>query len=72
MKHQFKTNINCGGCVASITPHLNANSEIKNWEVDTANPQKVLTVETDTLSHEVIQEIVNKAGYRAESLQQAS
>ncbi len=68
MKYQFKTNINCGGCIASITPKLNANTDIKNWEVDTTNPQKVLTVETDTLSDEAVREIVNKAGYKAEKL----
>jgi len=70
MKHQFKTNINCGGCIASITPHLNANNEIKSWEVDTANPQKVLTVETDSLSEQAVREIVNKAGYKAEKVSQ--
>ena len=70
MKYQFKTNINCGGCIASITPHLNANTNIKSWEVDTANPQKILTVETDNLSDEAVREIVNKAGYKAEKLSQ--
>jgi len=70
MKYKYKTNINCGGCVASITPHLNANANIKSWEVDTANPQKVLTVETDTLSDEAVREIVVKAGYKAEKLSQ--
>jgi len=70
MKYKYKTNINCGGCVASITPHLNANAKIKSWEVDTANPQKVLTVETDTLSDEAVREIVVKAGYKAEKLSQ--
>lgn len=70
MKYQFKTNINCGGCIASITPHLNANTDIKSWEVDTANPQKVLTVESDYLSDEIIREIVIKAGYKAEKLSQ--
>jgi len=69
MKYQFKTNINCGACIATVTPHLNANTDIKSWGVDTANPQKVLTVESDTLSDETIREIVNKAGYKAESLQ---
>ncbi len=68
MKYQFKTNINCGGCVASITPYLDANNNIKSWEVDTANPQKVLTVETDNLSDEGVREIVKKAGYKAERL----
>lgn len=38
---KLKTNINCGGCIASVTPFLNANPNIKKWEVDTNNPQKV-------------------------------
>lgn len=70
MKHQFTTNIMCGSCIAKVTPHLNANTNIKSWEVDTANPQKVLTVETDNLSDDNIQEIVKKAGYKAETLSQ--
>ena len=70
MKYKYKTNINCGGCVASVTPHLNASNDIKSWEVDTANPQKVLTVETDNLSDEAVREIVVKAGYKAEKLSQ--
>lgn len=39
MIYQFKTNINCGSCVASVTPHLNANKELKSWEIDTLSPQ---------------------------------
>lgn len=70
MKYQFKTNINCGGCVAAVTPHLSANKEIKHWEVDTKNPQKILTVETDLLTGDKVKEIVEKAGYKAESLNQ--
>lgn len=68
MKYQFKTNINCGGCIAAVTPFLNGNSEIKHWEVDTQNPDKVLTVETGDISADKVKEIVNKAGYKAEQL----
>lgn len=68
MKYRFKTNIMCGSCIAKVTPYLNANNEIKNWEVDTQNPNKVLTVETDNLSDEMIREIVRNAGYKAEKL----
>jgi copper chaperone len=70
MKHQFKTNIMCGSCIAKLTPYLDADNEIKSWEVDTANPQKVLTVEAENLSDENIREIVKKAGYKAETLSQ--
>ena len=70
MKYQFKTNINCSSCVAKVTPYLDANNEIRHWEVDTQNPQKVLTVETDKLTDEMVKEIVINAGYRAENLKQ--
>lgn len=69
MKHEFKTNINCGGCVAAVTPHLNAAKEIKSWKVDTQNPNKVLTVETDGLGEAEVSALVQKAGFKAEKLQ---
>jgi copper chaperone len=70
MKYQFKTNIMCGSCIAKVTPYLNANNEIKNWEVDTQNPNKVLTVETDNLNDEKVREIVQQAGFKAEPINQ--
>ena len=67
-QYQFKTNINCSGCVARVTPVLNGNEKIKDWKVDTDNPQKILTVETESLNEEQIKAIVQKAGYKAEDL----
>ncbi|MBL7972197.1 MAG: heavy-metal-associated domain-containing protein [Prolixibacteraceae bacterium] len=63
---KFKTNVNCGGCVANVTPHLNQVKGIEKWEVDTANPQKVLTVETPGLDPEVVIDTLKTAGYKAE------
>jgi copper chaperone len=60
---QFKTNINCSGCVARITPKLNEAKGIVTWKVDTEDPHKVLTVQTDNLSGESVMEIVKKAGF---------
>ena len=68
MKHQFKTNIMCGSCIAKVTPYLNENSDIRHWEVDTQNPHKILTVETDNLTSEMVKEIVIEAGYKAEPI----
>ena len=65
---QFKTNINCGGCVAKVTPHLNKETEIKNWKVDTANTRKILTVETENLSAKEVMQVVSKAGFKIEEL----
>ena len=65
---KFKTNVNCGGCIATITPHLNQVKGIINWSVDTSNPMKILTVEAPGLSPEVIVEVLKKAGYKADSI----
>jgi copper chaperone len=67
-KYQFKTTINCSGCVAKVTPHLNANTNIKNWEVDINNPDKVLTVEAENLKQEEVKSLVEKLGFKAENL----
>lgn len=64
---QFKTNIKCGGCIATVTPHLEAIEGLAgNWQVDTVNPNKILTVETDNVSAEQIRQAVQKAGFQAE------
>lgn len=65
---KFKTNVNCGGCIATITPHMNKVEGIINWKVDTANPQKIMTVEASGLPPEVIIETLKQAGYKAESV----
>ncbi|PWS28486.1 hypothetical protein DHW03_01100 [Pedobacter yonginense] len=66
---KFKTNIKCGGCIAAVTPHLNNLLAIEKWEVDTQNPDKILTVEgkqgIDT--YQVI-DTLEKAGYKAEKI----
>jgi len=37
---QFKTNINCGGCIKSVTPFLNALDDIDAWQVNTEVAEK--------------------------------
>lgn len=66
---KFKTNIKCGGCIETVTPHLDAVNGLDQWTVDTNVPEKILTVtgSTDTLTDEVI-ETLKKAGYQAELL----
>ncbi|QEH40887.1 heavy-metal-associated domain-containing protein [Chitinophaga sp. XS-30] len=65
---KFKTNINCSGCIRSVTPFLDGEKEIAHWEVDIVNPDKVLTVSTGTLSAGEVKEVVKKAGYTAEEV----
>ncbi|MFA5329917.1 MAG: heavy-metal-associated domain-containing protein [Prolixibacteraceae bacterium] len=63
---KFKTNVNCGGCVATITPHLNQVKGIGKWSVDTSNPMKILTVESEGTNPEMIVESLKAAGYKAD------
>ena len=62
----FKTNINCGGCIKAVTPVLNAEKAIETWQVDTANPDKILTVAT-SLSAAQVQALVENAGFEAQA-----
>ncbi|WP_246229488.1 heavy-metal-associated domain-containing protein [Mucilaginibacter humi] len=39
---KFKTNINCGGCIAKVTPALNQAVGEGNWQVNTDIPEKHL------------------------------
>jgi copper chaperone len=67
-KYQFKTNINCSGCVAKVTPLLNENPGVNDWKVDTGNPDKILTVQTANMEKEDIKAIIERAGFKADSL----
>ncbi len=67
---KFKTNINCSGCVANVTPYLNGSEKIEKWDVDTNNPEKILTVEGKEIKKEEIINLVQKAGYKIEEKNQ--
>ena len=64
---KFKTTIKCGGCIAAVTPVLNNLDGVNKWEVDTTNPDKLLTIEANTglIADEVIRAL-NAKGYQAE------
>lgn len=68
-KFQFKTNINCGGCVATVKPHLDNADGITEWNVDTANKDKILTIKSNGITAEQAAAVVRKAGYKAERLE---
>lgn len=65
---QFKTNIKCSGCVATVTPELNKAVGANNWQVDLQSPDRVLTVSTEEDNVAAVQQAVAKAGYKAEQL----
>ncbi len=66
---QFKTNVKCGGCVATITPLLDHLKGVESWKTDLTHPDRILTVRVSTASAEEIINTLHSAGYHAELLQ---
>ncbi len=62
---RFKTTIKCGGCIATVTPFLNKVEGISKWSVDTNSPDKILTVETESVNPDEITNTLKTAGYQA-------
>jgi copper chaperone len=66
---KFKTNINCGGCIATVTPALDGLKDIQHWEVDTTDPNKILTVKADdNLTAAQVIDTLKQKGYKAEKV----
>jgi copper chaperone len=61
----YTTNINCGGCVAKVKPYLDAVPGIGSWAVDTANPDKPLTIEGPKLDETAVLAAITSAGFAA-------
>ncbi len=62
---QFKTNIKCAGCIATVTPFLDKVVGPGNWDVDTRTADKTLTVALDGLDPEKVKDAVLNAGFKA-------
>ena len=62
---QFKTNIECANCLAKVTPFLNKKEGITSWKVDIDHPDKILTVETESLSADDIIKTIKRTGFEA-------
>jgi copper chaperone len=67
--YKFKTNINCNGCVNTVTPYLNQ-LESAEWKVDIKDKRKILEVHSDQVSQMDIMEKVREAGYEIEPLKE--
>ena len=65
---KFKTNIKCSGCVAQVTPALNEIAGTNNWNVDTTNPDKILTISSQVRDKDQIRRALEKAGFKAEPI----
>lgn len=68
MKLKFKTNINCGSCIKSVSGFINEVQSIEEWQVDTDIPEKILTVTGENIAANSIIEAVEEAGFDIEVL----
>ena len=60
---KFKTTINCGNCVKAVTGFLSDVPGIDRWEVDTSNPDKILSVSGSIVDEAAVVEAVEDAGF---------
>ena len=58
---KFKSNIKCTGCLAKVSPILNAEPMLENWEVDIYTPEKTLTINTNEANTEKVIEALERA-----------
>lgn len=59
----FRTNLNCGNCVAQVVPHLDALLGFMTWRVNTADPNKPLTIQGVAFDVEEVRAAVARAGF---------
>ena len=60
---KFKTSINCGNCIKAVTPFLDQLNGIQSWEVDTNNPDKILSVTSEGATQDEVISAVKQAGF---------
>lgn len=65
---KFKTNINCSGCVAKVSPELDNADGICHWDVDINSKDKILTIHSEGITEEEVMANVKKAGFNIEKI----
>lgn len=68
---RFKSNINCGSCVAAVSPALDSEKSVLKWEVDLTHDDRILTVETDKLTSEDVKVLLDSTGFKVEAITNA-
>lgn len=64
----FKTNLQCGGCVSKVQAELDQAVGVDQWNVDTENPDKILTIKDNNIAAEEIEKIIKSKGFTIEQL----
>lgn len=64
-KAVYKTNINCGMCLSTVTPFLDGLKEVSEWSVDLGSKDRLLTVKAENLDSDSVIQAVEQAGFKA-------
>jgi copper chaperone len=67
---KFKTNINCNNCLNTVTPFLNQEMDIEEWQVDLEHPDRILSASLEEDEASLVISAVNKAGFKAELIEE--
>jgi copper chaperone CopZ len=69
IKKKFKTNINCNNCLNSVTPFLNQEMDIEEWQVDLEHPDRILSANLEEDDASLVISAIEKAGFKAELIE---
>lgn len=63
---KFKTNVENQEALAKVAPHLDKEKSISKWHLDTDSKERLLSVSGSELDPQVVENAIQKAGYKAE------
>jgi len=67
-KVTYKSNINCSSCVAKVTPVLDKLEGVASWSVNTADPEKILTIESELDVTDQLKAALRLVGFKIEKI----
>ncbi len=67
---EVSTDLHCQGCVNKITPLLNKDDSVKNWEVDFSGGEGVLKLQGTDLSVAHVSNMLSQVGYSVKGTSQ--
>ena len=62
----FKTDLHCSSCVSKVTPILEDDSSIKEFNINLDHPQKLITIQGNIINSGKLISKIEDAGYHAE------
>lgn len=65
---KFKTNIGSEEKLKSLASSLDQESTISKWNLDTDNPDNILSVSGHEVEPHIVENLVEQAGYKAEMI----